>query len=1048
MMNRFNANIIPAASLMLICLFFIASCSNENDSENTYEDDDNRLEVLFLGDDRGHKPAERLRDVASPMLDRGIELFYSSDINELELDNLKKYDAVLLYANYHAPDYPNLPKEKEQALVDYVEQGGGFVPVHAASGNFRNSEAFISLLGGAFESHGTDSMTTRIAEPDHEIMQGFEGFESWDETYVHQKHNTENRTVLSYRDEEPWTWIRTQGGGRVFYTAWGHDERTWQNEGFHKLLERGIRWAAGQDVQEKLAEVKTTNPLKYEVLDVPFPPPNAERIRYEDEVGPMDRGSNNPRYYKKQKALSPEGAIDRMILPPGFHVELFASEPDIVNPIAMNWDEQGRLWVVESIEYPYPREFWPDGGGKDRIMILEDTDADGKADNFIEFADSLNIPTSLTFANGGIIVQQAPQTLFLKDTDGDDKADVREVLFEGWSQYDTHAGPSHLRYGLDNWIWGVVGYSGFEGTVGGEKHKFQMGGYRFKQDGSKLEFLHRTNNNTWGLGFGEGGDAFISTANGNPSTFVPFPQRLYDNVSALDDPLTDRLSESARVITLTNLFRQVDWVGAYTAGSGHGVYTARKYPQKYWNKRAFVMDPTMQMVGEFILNDNGSTYNAENPRNLVASDDAWFSPVVAEVGPDGQVWMADWYNYIIQHNAESDRQKPTPGNAYANPLRDREHGRIYRIVYEGTDDSYGDLSLADAGTANLVETLSHDNLLWRSHAQRLLVEQGEVDEEIASDLIGLVNNEEMDETGINVGAIHALWTLHGLGLLDGSHEETTEAAMGALDHPSEAVRKNAVKVLPKNLSSGQSLLDHTMLQDESSKVKLATLTALAEMPESVEAGNKIFSMLRDTALFNDEWIARAGALAATQHAGGFLKGAADAGVEGESAAEGEEPGSVANIVQLVIEENPDFAKGSEVDVSDDGELPLGVDARMEVGVTPNVLKFDVEEISARAGQTIQLVFKNTGNMEHNLLLLQPGMIQEVGSMADEMISSDGRAQNYVPDTPNVIANTPIIQPGETVTITIQVPDEPGKYPYICTIPGHWRSMQGTLVVEP
>ncbi len=1045
MLKKETFGILNKITVSMVCLIVLLSCGRKTDEADQHEDPD-RLEVLFLGDDGHHKPAERLRDVARPMLNRDIELFYSSDIDELELENLKKYDAVLLYANYHAPDYPKLPKDKEQALVNYVEQGGGFVPIHSASGNFRNSEAYISLVGGAFKSHGTDSMTTRIAEPDHEIMKGFEAFESWDETYVHQKHNTENRTVLSYREDEPWTWIRTQGEGRVFYTAWGHDERTWRNKGFHDLLERGIRWAAGQDVQKKLSEVKTKDPFKYVVMDVPFPPPNEERIRYEKEVGPMDRGSNNPRYYKKQKALSAEDAIDRMIVPPGFHVELFASEPDIVNPIAMNWDERGRLWVVESIEYPYPREFWPDGGGKDRIMILEDTDADGKADKFTEFADSLNIPTSLTFANGGIIVQQAPQTLFLKDTDGDDKADIREVLFEGWSQYDTHAGPSHLRYGLDNWIWGTVGYSGFEGTVGGEKHQFKMGGYRFKQDGSKLEFIHRTNNNTWGLGFREGGDAFISTANGNPSTFVPFPQRIYENISAMDDPLTDRLIESARVITLTNLFRQVDWVGAFTAASGHGVYTARKYPQKYWNKRAFVMDPTMQMIGEFIMNEKGASYQADYPRNLVASDDAWFSPVVAEVGPDGQVWMADWYNYIIQHNAESDRQEPTPGNAYANPLRDREHGRIYRIVYKNTDESYGDLSLEDAGLDKLVETLTHDNLLWRRHAQRLLVEQNDV--EIAPDLIELINNEEVDEVGLNAGAIHGLWTLHGLGLMDGEHEDAMQAAIGALNHPSDAVRDNAVKVLPQNLSSVQAILDNNMLQDESSKVKLAALVALAEMPESVEAGNKIFSTLQDTTLLNDEWIARAGALAAGQHAGGFLQGAVDAGVEGKNAPEGQEPGSLANIVQLVVEENPDFAKGSEVDVSEEGELPPNVDARLEVGVTPNVLKFSVEEISAKAGQTIQLVFKNTGNMEHNLLLLQPGTIQEVGSLADEMISSDGRAKNYVPDTPNVITNTPIIQPGETVTITIQVPDEPGEYPYICTIPGHWRSMQGTLVVKP
>src|SRR5690625_5497657 len=96
-------------------------------------------------------------------------------------------------------------------------------------------------------------------------MAGFDGFASWDETYVHQMHNQENRTVLSYRDEEPWTWVRAQGDGRVFYTAWGHDERTWQNPGFHELLERGIRWAAGQDVQEELAGRTIENPFTYVV---------------------------------------------------------------------------------------------------------------------------------------------------------------------------------------------------------------------------------------------------------------------------------------------------------------------------------------------------------------------------------------------------------------------------------------------------------------------------------------------------------------------------------------------------------------------------------------------------------------------------------------------------------------------------------------------------------------------------------------------------------------------------------------------------------------
>ena len=209
--------------------------------------------------------------------------------------------------------------------------------------------------------------------------------------------------------------------------------------------------------------------------------------------------------------------------------------------------------------------------------------------------------------------------------------------------------------------------------------------YRFRRDGSELEFLRRTNNNTWGLGFNEQGGTFISTANGNPSTHLQFPRKNYALLEGLEDDVTEQLISTPRMIPLSNAFRQVDWVGAYTAGSGHAVYTARSYPREYWNRIAFVAEPTGHLLGEIILEPEGSTYDGRHPRNLVTSDDQWFSPVAAEVGPDGQVWIADWYNYVIQHNAESNRQTPSPGNAYANPLRDRQHGRIYRIVYEGAE---------------------------------------------------------------------------------------------------------------------------------------------------------------------------------------------------------------------------------------------------------------------------------------------------------------------------------------------------------------------------
>jgi len=1045
MLNRQSLLKWACAALMIFA-GFLAGCANEESSERPRSGDE-RLKVLFLGDDAGHEPAVRLRDIARPMLDRGIELFYTSDLEDIHLENLRRYDAVLFYANYHEPHYPQTDPQMIADLVQYVEEGGGFVPVHSASGNFRDSDEYIALLGGAFASHGVGTFSTRIAEPDHPVMKGFTGFASWDETYVHQKHNEENRTVLSYRDDEPWTWVRTQGDGRVFYTAWGHDERTWQNPGFHELLERGIRWAAGQDVQEELAGRTIENPFTYVVLDVPFPPPHEERLRYEEEVGPMDRGANNPRYYQKQEPLDPITAIDRMIVQPGYRVELFASEPDIVNPIYMDWDEQGRLWVIESIEYPYPRNFWPDGGGKDRIMILEDTDGDGRADKFTVFADSLNIPTSLEFVDGGVVVHQAPQTLFLKDTDGDGKADHREVLFEGWDQWDTHAGPNNLHYGLDNWLWGVLGYAGMDGQVGGEHHDFGMGVYRFKKDGSKLEFLQRTNNNTWGLGFNEQGNAFISTANGNPSTMFTIPQRLYRGLDGLGDSVTDRLTDTARIITLTNLFRQVDWVGAFTSAAGHGLYTARSWPQEYWNQRAFVAEPTVQLVAEMVLEKEGESFRAEYPRNLIASDDEWFSPIMAEVGPDGQVWIADWYNYIIQHNAESNRQEPTPGNAYANPLRDRQHGRIYRIVYEG-GETEKPLNLKDAGTGTLVEALTHPNMRWRKHAQRLLVESG--DQGAVDGLIALVEDSSTDEIGLNPGAIHALWALHGLGALDQPAGEAFQAAVAALNHPSAGVRSNSVQVLPAAEESVEAILDAGLLEDSDGDVRLRTLIALADQPASAAAGEAIYRLLAQQENLSAEWISQAGVIAAAAHRGGFIEaaGGQDA-VEALPARDDEQQELNLESITVMIAglEQPEEADSQQRQAAEREEIV--VDVELELGVTPNVLQFDKEELRARAGQTVRIVFTNTDNMEHNLLIIMPESLAEVGRLADQMMASpQGRERAYIPDTPDVIAATPILDPGEQFELVFQVPEEPGEYEFVCTIPGHWRIMNGLFIVEP
>src|SRR5690606_38337253 len=230
----------------------------------------------------------------------------------------------------------------------------------------------------------------------------------------------------------------------------------------------------------------------------------------------------------------------------------------------------------------------------------------------------------------------------------------------------------------------------------------------------------------------------------------------------------------ANISPITENVRQVDHHGGFTAAAGHAIYTARTYPPEYWNRTAFVNEPTGHLTATFELQESGAGFRSRNAWNLLASDDEWSSPIMAEVGPDGHVWVLDWYNFIIQHN-------PTPagfdngeGNAYINPLRDKEHGRIYRVVYTGGEESQR-TSLSADRPQELVEALSDNNMFWRQTAQRLLVERGQTD--IVPDLIPLVGSQATDEIGLAPGPLHALWTLYGLGQLDGSNAAATTAAV-------------------------------------------------------------------------------------------------------------------------------------------------------------------------------------------------------------------------------------------------------------------------------
>lgn len=839
-------------TLILFCTLcgFILSC-NSGSKRKTLTGP-RKIELLFLGHaSEHHNSTQYMPMLASVLAKEGINFTYTDDPDDLNKENLAYYDGLVIYANHE-----NITPSQEEALLDFVDQGKGFIPVHCASFCFQNSPEYIKLVGGQFQKHDTGTFVASIINTSHPVMQSVDTFSTWDETYVHHKLS-DDKTVLMERVEgdhhEPWTWVKTHGEGRVFYTAYGHDHRSWSHPGFHQLMKQGILWAVGDQVRSQWeAFVSGVPTLTYkEIASIP---------NYEKRNPP-------PKY---QEPLSPQASAKLIQVPPGFDLELFASEPDIINPVAMDWDERGRLWVIETVDYPNTvRE--DKSVGDDRIKICEDTDGDGKADKFTLFAEKLNIPTSLVFVNGGVIVSQAPHFLFLKDTDGDDRADVREIIMDGWGTFDTHAGPSNLKYGFDNQIWGAVGYSGFEGTIAGQRHRFKQGVYRFSPDVSSFEFLTGTSNNTWGLGFNENNDVFASTANNTHSVYMGITDEMAQGVEGIQIR-SIKIDGHYAMHPITDKVRQVDVFGGFTAASGHNFYTARDYPKAYWNTAALVTEPTGHLVHIARIEKDGAGFVEKDGWNLFAGADEWVAPVEAKVGPDGAVWVLDWYNFIVQHNPTPSAERGGynavngPGNAYENPLRDKNHGRIWRVVHREAE-AYKPLQLSIEKPKDLLRSLSHDNLFWRLTGQRLLVESRNVD--VLPSLYDLIKNEETDSQGQNLSATHALWTLQGLRVIQ-SGNEAFGVVTEALKHPAPGVRKAAIQILSSIQWTDQAILRSGLLEDPDPNTRLTAILSLLKAASSDELGEALYALSNEEAVMNDYWLSSAVYVAATRHQKGFI----------------------------------------------------------------------------------------------------------------------------------------------------------------------------------
>ena len=794
-----------------------------------------RIHALFIGDRAYHQPEVRLHDVWGPLARRGIVLDWEENLEAVTPELLDDYDCVVMYANH--PDLAEVPGQFSVALDAFIRSGGGFAALHCTSGCFMQSPEWLQLLGARFVSHGAEIFAQQVVDANHQITAEWTPFETWDETYV-QSHVQDDRHLLTQRDGEPWCWVRSYGDGRIFYTASGHDHRTWTHPGWVDHLERAIVWVSGDDAAARHA--------RYEPVPFTFTP-HAWVPNYEAHDPPMEY----------QLPSTPSQTVDALIVPAGFHAELFASEPMIVNPIAMAWDARGRCWVIESPNYP--NDIRPEAGS-DRISILHDTDGDGQADRKTVFADGLNIPTGLLVVEGGAIVAAPPHLIYLIDTDGDDVADDREMLFTGFGRWDTHAGPSNLAWGHDNRIWGAIGYSGYKGQDG---RAFGSGIWRWDQADPYPQFAAQFTNNTWGLGLRDDGEVFGSTANGAPSFFVGGGK--HDLATSQPDHAgAAPVHDTALIHPALAKLQQGDFMGQYTGAAGHAFATGSQVPAHWVDRMAFVCEPTAHLVGRLGTYPDGSGWRTRDCFNLVASTDEWFCPVQAEVGPDGAIWIADLSQFIIMHNLPGSPERGLPkvdygdGNAHLNPLRDTTHGRIYRLVRSESTT----LNLSNSSVDTLVATLGHPNRFWRTTARRMLVEGLYL--EAAAALHTMANGDD------GTASAEAIRTLHGLGLL-GSHTAST-TLMHAMKDGGPATRHAALAALPLNHRSAELLLNSNILSHPNAATRRHAYLAAARLPESPALG----AAIAGRALAErpgDTWFPTVLAAAAAAHADAFVAAA-------------------------------------------------------------------------------------------------------------------------------------------------------------------------------
>jgi putative membrane-bound dehydrogenase-like protein len=535
--------------------------------------------------------------------------------------------------------------------------------------------------------------------------------------------------------------------------------------------------------------------------------------------GPAARGRDTAPARPLAAGLAAAEAARAMTAPPGFSVKLLAAEPEVRQPIAMCFDDRGRLWVVECYAYPHKV---PAAEARDRILIFEDTDGDHVLDSRKVFVEGLNLASGIAVGFGGVWVGAAPELLFFPDADGDDLPDgPPRILLDGWGAEDTHETLNSFIWGPDGWLYGCHGVFthsavGKPGAPEADRVKINAGIWRYHPVRHEFEVFSEGTSNPWGVDFNDLGHAF-QTACVIPHLYHVIPGARYQRQAGQHfNPYTfDDIKTIARHRHWSgNQWNAADRAASDAIGGGHAhsgacIYLGGAWPEHHRGK-LFMNNIHGARLNEDRLAPAGSGYVGDGEPDFLFANDSWSQFISLQVGPDGQMVLLDWYDANECHHGDAAKH-------------DRSNGRMFKVIYNLAPPV--NVDLARESDAALVDLLGHDNDWFVRHARRLLQERAAAGR-LAADTPRLLR-EKLTTATAAPKRLRIIWALHVAGLLDEA------GLMHLLDDPEPAIRGWAIQLAAERKQVSPPLLERfasLAAEDPSPVVRLALASALQRIP--------------------------------------------------------------------------------------------------------------------------------------------------------------------------------------------------------------------------